>query len=222
MIDAVIFDMDGVLIDSVESANRAKTELLKRQGIDINTVPDPTNEGHKGSSVRIFLDAVERHHGVKIDRQQFARDAIEFVHKDLQQNGVSADTDLINLLKELQSYKIPCGIASSGLRESVNNKLRILGIKEYFQIIITGDDVKEHKPHPAPYILTIGKLNARPDKCLVFEDSLVGVQAAQAAGCTVIGFTGYNTNKNPLPGCALTVDAWNQASYNTLSNLFLT
>ena len=215
MIEAVIFDMDGVLIDSIASAHRAKSALLQRLGIDIDTVPDPHNEHHRGASLQTFLDAVERHHQIQINRHQFARDAIQYVYEDLQRQQVSADVDLIHLLKGLRQEGVPCAITSSGLRQSVNNKLHILGIKNYFQVIVSGDDVVEHKPNPASYLYTIEQLGVTAEHCIVFEDSRAGVLAGRAAGCTVIGFTGYNSASN-LPEDIHTVSGWSQVSYKML------
>jgi HAD superfamily hydrolase (TIGR01509 family) len=216
MLQAVIFDMDGVLIDSVASADYARTRLLAERGIDIRTVPDPQGEAHKGSSLRTFLDAVERHHGVAIDREQFAREAIGMITRHLEERGVQADPALIALLGELRRKNVPLAITTSGLRESVENKLRIIGVKEYFPLIVTGSDVTAHKPDPASYLYTIEQLGVNPGHSIVFEDSSAGIQAAVAAGAKVIGFTGYNANKSALPGTVATIDSWHEISYDKL------
>jgi beta-phosphoglucomutase len=216
MIDAVIFDMDGVLIDSTSAAHHAKRELLARHGVDVDTVPDPHNEQHRGSSVRTLLQAVEKHHGVKIDEEEFGREATDLIFKRLRENGTSADPDLITFLEELRAHAVPCAIASSGLKQSVENKLSILGIKKYFKVVITASDVTRHKPDPSAYTFTMQRLNVRPEHCIIFEDSAAGVQAGRAAGGIVVGYGGYLEHSEPIPDTHLTIQSWADISYEKL------
>jgi HAD superfamily hydrolase (TIGR01509 family) len=215
----VIFDMDGVLIDSVETALRVKAKLFKQYGVDLDQVPDPHNEQHKGSSLRALLTAVKHHHGIVIDHQEFSEKAVAASYHELQKSNISADPALRVLLQELQGRGIPMAIATSGLRASVENKLRVLGIKDFFAVIITADDVAAHKPDPECYVSAMAHLQANPAQTIIFEDSLAGIQAGLAAGATVVGFTGYNTDKSPLAGTALTVDSWNEVTYEKLEAL---
>lgn len=108
---------------------------------------------------------------------------------------------------------------SSGLREGLDIKLDILGIKRYFSIIVTGSDVEEHKPHPEPYLYALKKLGLPPKDCVIFEDSLTGIQAARAAGCKVIGLTQYNPPKEPLLGVSAVVERWNEINYSKLEDI---
>ena len=217
MIEAVIFDVDGVLIDSVPSARRLRTKLLAQYGVDFNMLPDPHGEGHKGTSMKDLLKAVRIHHPtVKIDNEQFAEDLVGGMREDLVEHGITADPSLVDLLDELKSHAIPCAITSSALPQSVDIKLNLLGIKNYFQQIITADDVGEHKPSPASYLLTIQRLGVRAENCVIFEDSTPGVQAGVAAGCKVIGFTKYSSSKDQLVNTAKSIGDWKEISYSQL------
>ena len=216
MIKAVIFDMDGVLIDSVEVGFKARKKLLARYNVDLDIVPDSQGEGHRAASLKTLLASVKAHHGIDIDHDEFAGKSREHMREDLQEHGVSADPDLVAFLEELRQHNIICAIVSSGLREGLDIKLDILGIKQYFSVIVTGSEVWEHKPHPAPYLYALKKLGLPPSDCIIFEDSLTGVQAAQAASCRVIGFTQYNPPKEPLPGVVATVKSWSEINYDKL------
>jgi beta-phosphoglucomutase-like phosphatase (HAD superfamily) len=105
------------------------------------------------------------------------------------------------------------------LRKSTDNKLRILGLSDFFDEIITTDDIKEHKPHPEPYAAALKRLDASPDKTLVFEDSAAGVQAGNAAGAIVIGVTKYINDKSMIANTVLTVNDWYEVSYDKLESL---
>lgn len=221
MVKAVIFDMDGVLIDSVELGIRSRKKLLAQYNVDLDKVPDPQGEAHRAASLKSLLLSVKNHYGIHIDHDEFARISRENMRHDLQEHGVSADPSLTAFLEELKQHNIICAIVSSGLREGLDIKLNVLGIRQYFSVIVTGSDVKQHKPHPEPYLYALKKLGLPAKDCIIFEDSLTGVQAGQAAGCKVIGFTQYNPPKEPLSGVVATIKNWNEINYDKLKHLLV-
>ena len=216
MIKAVIFDMDGVLIDSVEIGFQARKKLLAQYGVDLETIPDPQGENHRAASLKMLLASVKAHSGIDIDYDEFARISRERMRSDLQEHGVSADPHLITFLNELKERGIKCAIVSSGLREGVDIKLDVLGIGQYFTTIVTGSDVSKHKPNPHPYLFALKKLALSPEDCVVFEDSATGVQAALAAGCKVVGFMQYAPPAKPLLGVVAMVKNWQDVNYDKL------
>jgi len=216
MIEAVLFDMDGVLIDSVEVGYQNRKNVLAQYGIDLSTIPDPQGEDHRAASLKTLLESIKAHRGVDIDQEEFVGRSREHMHADLLEHGASADPNLVVFLEELKQHEVPLAIVSSGLRDGVDIKLGILGIRSYFSVIVTGSDVENHKPHPDSYQYALEKLVLPPENCVVFEDSITGVQAAQAAGCMTIGFTQYNPPKEPLPGVLATVESWGDINYQKL------
>ena len=221
MVKAVIFDMDGVLIDSVELGIRARKKLLAQYNVDLDKVPDTQGEAHRAASLKSLLASVKNHYGIDIDHDEFARISRENMRQDFQEEGVSADPGLVVFLEGLRQNHIICAIVSSGLREGLDIKLDILGIRQYFSVIVTGSDVKEHKPQPEPYLYAMRMLAFPPKDCIVFEDSLTGIQAGQAAGCRVIGFSQYNPCESPLPGVVATIKNWNEIDYAKLEHLIV-
>ncbi|MEI6850610.1 MAG: HAD family phosphatase [Candidatus Saccharibacteria bacterium] len=221
MVKAVIFDMDGVLIDSVELGLLVRKKLLAQYGVDLDKVPDPQGEAHRAASTRSLLASVKNHFGIHIDHDEFAKLAREKTHQYLQEQGLSADQGLVSFLEELIQHHIICAIVSSGLREGLDNKLDVLGIRKYFSVIVSGSDVEEHKPSPEPYLYAIKKLGLAPKDCVIIEDSLTGVQAGQSAGCKVIGFTQYNNSEEPIPGVAATIKNWNEIDYEKFKYLLV-
>jgi beta-phosphoglucomutase-like phosphatase (HAD superfamily) len=119
---AVVFDMDGVLIDSVEAAYRVRQQLLAEHGVDLAKIPDPHGEAHKGSSARDLLTAVEHSTGVHIDEDAFVTAAVPAQSKELQ--GARTDPDLAALLEELERHGIPCAVASGGREQIVRRSWR--------------------------------------------------------------------------------------------------
>jgi beta-phosphoglucomutase len=219
MIKAVVFDMDGVLIDTVELGLRARKKLLAQYDVDLDAVPDPQGEAHRAASSKSLLASVKNHSGIHIDHDEFAKLSREHMREDIQ--AISADPALIAFLEELRLHRITCAIVSSGLREGLDIKLDTLGVGQYFSATITANDVEEHKPRPEPYLYAMKKLNLKPENCVIFEDSLTGVQAGIAAGCRVIGFAQYNPSKAPLPGVVTTIKNWNEINYEKLQRLLV-
>lgn len=220
MIKAVIFDMDGVLIDSVELGIHTRKKLLAHYNVDLDTVPDPQGEDHRASSLKTLLSDIKNYCGIHIDHDEFAGKIRGRLREDLQEYKVAVDPALVTFLEELKQHNIICAIASSGLRGGVDIKLDFLGIRQYFSVIVTGSDVKDHKPNPEPYLYTMKKLNLSPEDCIIFEDSLTGIQAGIAAGCKVIGFTQYNPPKEPSSEVTAAIKDWNEISYKKLERLF--
>lgn len=215
----MIFDMDGVLIDSVRTGLQVRKQLLANYGVDLDTVPDPQGEGHRAASLKTLLTSVEKHSGVHVDHEEFKQLSQKHMYQQLKNSGAAADPALVSLLKELRRHDILCAITSSSLQESVDNKLKILGIKPYFSVIITGSDAQEHKPHPEGYLLTLAKLRLSPNQCIIVEDTKTGVEAGLAAGCRVIGFTQYNPSRETLEGTIANIAHWHDLTYETLVKL---
>jgi HAD superfamily hydrolase (TIGR01509 family) len=219
MIKAAIFDMDGVLIDTVETGFRVRKSLLAQRGVNLEAIPDPQGEGHRAASLKDLLENVKEHSGIHMDHDEFAELARKHMREELQTQGISADPGLVTFLKDLKDHHITCAVASSSLRKSIDIKLDILGIRQYFSVIVTGSDVKEHKPHPATYLYALNQLRLASEDCIIFEDSLTGIAAGHATGCKIVGFTQYNPPKKPLQGVIATVSNWGEISYDRLERL---
>jgi beta-phosphoglucomutase len=220
MIDAVIFDMDGVLMDTVEVAYQAKAKILREKyGVDITTIPDPHNEAHRGSSVRTFLAALKKSHGKEISEAEFASYSTPAIKAMLQELNTKADPGLLSFLDELQRKDVPLAIASSGLKQSVANKLELLGIEGCFQTVVTAHDVERHKPHPDGYLLAMERLHADPARTIIFEDSLAGLTSGLASGAAVIGITKFNSQPKTLADADLIINDWPEVNYRRLVDL---
>jgi beta-phosphoglucomutase-like phosphatase (HAD superfamily) len=101
----------------------------------------------------------------------------------------------------------------------VSIKLDILGVRDYFKVIVAAEDAENHKPHPDLYLHTIDKLQVTAANCVVFEDSSAGVAAGCAAGCTVIGFTKYAQDKTLLNGLVKSIDSWSEITTDDLVDM---
>ncbi|MDP2750002.1 MAG: HAD family phosphatase [Nanoarchaeota archaeon] len=181
MIKAIIFDMDGVLVDSTKYIWQSFNELVKKDGLhfDKNYI-----KHHLGRSLRDKLLLWEKEFGIKYDLDNFRKKSWQR-QKSLMQN-ISPDKELVKLLKQAKKAGITMAVATSSNKQRTIYLLSKLKIRKYFDVIITSEDVSNHKPNPYVFIEAARKLKMEPRNCIVFEDAINGVQAAKNANMKVI------------------------------------
>jgi len=187
----VIFDMDGVLIDSGAHHRAAWAALLEDEGVTCEdsawrlTIGRPAEE-----AVALLLGRTlppeEARRLAERKREHYAR----FAGRGVQTiAGVSA------FVSELQRLGVKRAVATSATRRDVDRLLGELGLLTRFDAVVSADDVRWGKPNPEVYLRAAQGLELRPSECLVFEDALVGVHAARNAGMRVIGVTTAHTGR---------------------------
>ena len=199
MVKAVIFDMDGVLIDSEPSWRQAMTEVFTQAGI-----PYSEQEAAKTQGVRIgdIVRQVRGQHLVadwtaeKLDKAICDR-VSELV---LAHGRIMPGIDRILDAAGRKGLKL--GLATSTPREVAANFIRRIGIGDKLDAVCTGDEVRYGKPHPEIYLLCASLLGVEPQECLVFEDSVSGVLAAKAARCKCIAVPESGMFDDPRYGIA--------------------
>ena len=178
---AVIFDLDGVLADSEPWWNQIDTKLLADHGI---TYRGEHHQHVLGVSYRLAVEFYRNafHISASVEELMCRRGEIatEFFAKNVDLFPSAKTT-----LKQLREMKLRLAIATSSVRESAHPFLQRTGIKSFFDVIVTGDEVERGKPHPDIYLQTAKQLGIAPEACLVIEDALAGVAAAKAANMPV-------------------------------------
>ena len=181
--EAVLFDMDGVLIDSEELMTKAGMLALKDYGIEAKPedfVP------FVGRGEDLYIGGVAEKYGHPYDPEMKQR-CYDYFGQYVETDAAVPEEipDLLYKLKEL-GCKI-CVCTSADWNKVVHN-LRAMGTgKEIFDAFVTGDDIKRKKPDPEIYLKGAEYLKVEPEKCLVVEDAPNGIQAAHAAGMTAVG-----------------------------------
>lgn len=184
MISHVIFDCDGVLIDSESISMAVDMELLAQNGIDITEAE--MYRRFIGPTFEDMVAELEREHGKILPPGLAARkDAmmLALYRRDLK--------PVPGVLPMLRQLALPRSIGTNGPRDRALEALRLTGLAPFFgDRLTTYEDVKSPKPAPDVYQLAARRAGFAPAHCLVVEDSVTGATAALAAGCTVVGFTG--------------------------------
>lgn len=180
--DAVIFDMDGTILDT-ESVFRAIVfEVCDGLGFEMT---DAVHLGMVGSSHEHTRQLLLDTYGQAFPHDQFD-DLCRSSMRARLHIGVPVKTGAREILTELRARNIPTAIATSSRAPHAQLHLEAAGLLDMFQTIVTRDDVVQPKPHPEPYLTAAARLGIEPGLCLAFEDSYSGVRAAHAAGMQTI------------------------------------
>jgi haloacid dehalogenase superfamily, subfamily IA, variant 3 with third motif having DD or ED/haloacid dehalogenase superfamily, subfamily IA, variant 1 with third motif having Dx(3-4)D or Dx(3-4)E/beta-phosphoglucomutase family hydrolase len=181
---AVIFDMDGVLVENSDIHDKAWQMTCRKYGRNVSADAIKTIFG---GTNKIF---VSRLLGIN-DERKINAIAIEkeALYRKLYEETIQLPEGLLNLLKEIKRKRIPMAVATSAPTENVDFVLDRLNIRNYFDILVDETYVTKGKPDPEIYLITAEKLGLKPENCIVIEDSVFGIQSAKDAGMKVIGIT---------------------------------
>lgn len=183
-IDLIIFDCDGVLVDSEPLAMRVLIAAIAAQGIAIPPVDAFRN--YLGRSLASISASLHETHGMPLSDAALTSmrsDLYALYRKELRASP--------GLVKALQTITIPVCVASSSQLERIHLSLDLTGLTAFFEPnIFSASMVSNGKPAPDLFIYTAGRMNTSPRHCLVIEDSPAGITAAKAAGMSVFAYTG--------------------------------
>jgi len=191
---AILFDLDGVLIDSMRCHARTWQEAIKTQlNIEIPEAYFLINEGRNSKDL---LVAVIKEH--QIDAED---DIWQKVSDYRDQLFLEAFTPrLVNGAKELvhllHGFGYRLGVATGSTQQVVEELLLKTGIRDYFSALVTSEDVQFSKPHPQPYQLLLQQLQVRPEQALVIENAPLGIESAIAANMICLAVTTSNSPEN--------------------------
>lgn len=181
----VIFDMDGVLVDSEPVHFESTVRVMRQFGLPFS---DADNRRFIGSTDRVMFTELKRQHGMaeEIDELIARRKAI---YLELIQNGALVwRPGIRELIAELAAEGRLLGLASSGLRRIIEYTLERGGIRGHFRAVVSADDIPAPKPSPEIYLEAAHRIGVEPAVCAAIEDTDVGVRAAKNAGMYVIAF----------------------------------
>jgi len=188
---AVLFDMDGVLVDSNPFHKIALKQFCKNHGIDLTE--DQLREKIYGRANKDWIPNVFGAIDPKLAKQY--ADEKEALFREIYQHDIRPVDGLIDFLRLLERAGISKAIATSAPRANVDFTLEKTGTQGYFKTILDEAFVTRGKPDPEIYLLTAQAVGLPPEQCVVIEDSLSGVKAGKGAGCKVIGITTTHTKE---------------------------
>lgn len=182
MLKAVIFDMDGLMIDSEKATFKAFQEVLKRQN---ETMDEDFYKTMLGKPERDNVGKLQERYPT-LDILKLIEDTYIYVGEDFENNGVPLKKGLVDLLVFLKENNIKTMIATSSLRKRLNKIIKDANIEQYFDNTISGDEVTNGKPNPEVFLTACKKLGVETNEAIVLEDSMAGISAAYSGNIPVI------------------------------------
>jgi len=214
--NAVIFDMDGVIVDSEIHWKTLEGYFLQSL---IPTWTSADQDKIIGLGVHDLYTLLISQYGLQKTKQQFLELYQEMANKIYGQK-VSLIAGFSDLLTTLNKNNIPVALASSSPRSWINIMLRRFGLQASFRVVVSADELEgEGKPSPAIYLLTAQRLGVSPTSCIAIEDSKNGVLSAKNAGMFCIGFRNGFNEEQDLSKADMTIHGFAELEWQTLQQL---
>ena len=178
-----LFDWDGVVIDSSDQHERSWEMLAEEIGKPLPADHFVRGFGMKNQviipDILHWSDDADEIHRYSLRKEELYREIIAA-------EGISPLPGVVELLRMLNEHGVPCAVGSSTHRINIETIFDAIGVREFFQAVVTAEDVSHGKPHPEVFLKSAEKVRRSPDRCVVFEDAHVGIEAGLAAGAKVI------------------------------------
>src|SRR5690625_3979061 len=205
-IDTVIFDMDGVIVDSEPIHSEVEQQMFKNEGVTLS--PEEHQKLTGTASLEMWTEIVE---SLRLNRSSYdrTRQKNESYPKAFQSSSTNpAVKGVQQLIRNQHEKKYNLALASSSSRDQIDLIVNRLPLGSYFKVLVSGAELPRSKPDPMIFLETARQLGKAPSQCCVIEDSFHGVTAAKAAGMKCIGYRNPNSGNQDLSGADVIVDSY--------------
>jgi len=217
MLKAVIFDMDGVIVNSEPYHKEVEKEIFDTLKISPSIEDSHFFIGISAEKMCKFL----------IDKFKLDITVEKLIELDnkirvdyMSKQDIQPMPGVISLIKEIKQNNIQLALASSSSHDLINVFTEKLNIKNYFDVIVSGYDVKHGKPDPDIFILTAEKLKINRDECIVIEDSANGVKAAKNAKMICLGYKNKDAFSQNLSIADYIIEDFNNINFEMINNFY--
>ncbi len=195
-IAAVVFDLDGLLVNTEDLYQDVGTELLRRRG---RTFDGDLLDAMMGRPQAVALATMIDWHGLADTVEMLAAETKD-IFQGLLATRLAAMPGAVELVGRLHERNLPRGVATSSGPEFAHDVLTRVGLRDQLGFVLTAADISQGKPHPEIYQLAASRAGVPPEQMLVFEDSATGCAAAVAAGAVVVAVPGGHSRRHAFPG----------------------
>lgn len=209
---AVIFDMDGTLLATTEIDFLAWQQLFLDFGKQLSLEDYKPLLGIKSAEVLQTLFGLS---GEALQEALYKR--LVYIEEVVNRIGVQPIPFADNFLKSLSQYEIKIALATSSRKAKVELVMQAVGLQHYFDVMVTGEAVKNGKPAPDIFIQTAQQLNVHPADCVVFEDAVTGILSAKSAGMKCVAIT-TNYSEKELQDADLVINSFENLQLTQICN----
>jgi len=219
MLKAILFDMDGVIVDTEPLHCKAYYQMFDAVNIDVSVELYASFTGQSTISICRKLcshfNLSEPPETLVALKRKFFKTIFE-TDKDLHLiEGV------FDVIKDYHNNGMTLVLASSASMTTINNVFDRFDLNQYFTAKLSGADLKASKPHPEIFIKAAEASGYQKSECIVIEDSTNGITAAKAAGIYCVGFKSPHSKNQDYSKADLLIDSFNEIAYHKISNIFL-
>ena len=179
---AIIFDLDGVLVETTQYARPVVNAMLEPHGISLS---EADFKPYIGMTIAQRVEHWNKKYHLNFNIERFTRDFIAGQIEAMKES-LMANKSVLQLLDSLKKKRYRLALVTSSRRVKAAQILDFLGVRKHFEVVLTAEDVAEHKPDPTIYTQAAAGLGVSPAECLVIEDSPSGIKAGKRAGMTVL------------------------------------
>lgn len=216
MIKTVIFDMDGVLVDSEYTFLETKTDMLKTAGF-----PKDISYQYQfmGTTFEVMWTIMKEELGLPESISFYINDMNERREVMIARDGIRAIKGAQDLVKRLFEAGFKLAVASSSPRHEIVRAMTELGLVDYFEVLVSGEEVAHSKPAPDVFLAAAERLGVSAQDAIIIEDTKNGSLAARRAGAYVIGFENPNYPAQDLSNADIIVTDYQELTIEKLQNL---
>lgn len=217
MIKAVIFDMDGVVVNTEPIGYRANQELYRSLNI---TVPDDVYGTFIGNSDKMIVQKLKDLYPIALTHEELLDEKYKYYF-----NAFDTAEDLAmlpgvkNLIIDLYNNGTKLLLASSASNRKIEKVFTRFGLHQYFDHTISGEDFEESKPNPAIFLEAVARSGFSKEECVVIEDSTNGIKAAKAAGLYCIGYNSGHTMGQDTSLADMVITDFTELNYDKIKAL---
>ena len=215
MLEAVVFDMDGVIVDSEPLHIKSEKQVFARYGVHLS---DEELRDYMGRSSRLLFEDMIQKYALDTSLEDIYPSHIENLVR-LYKEESEPIPGALELIEDLNIRGIDLALASSSDHALIDAFLDTFWDSPVFRVVVSGEDVSHTKPHPAIFLEAIGRLGHPAEACVVIEDSQAGVLASKRASIPCVGFRSPHSLSQNLSEATLVVDDLRDLDYDRLKRL---
>lgn len=202
----VLFDLDGVILNSEPLHDYAKKRILREAGV----TEDQDLSWSVGKPSNILWSLMKDRYGLKPSEDELEQRQYNYIFEKVKEDNLPPSEGLLDLLQWLKDNQIRIGLVSSSWGSFVHDVIEHYKIKHYFSYVIAGDDVEKKKPFPDGYLKALDLFSIPAANTIAIEDSKTGSEAAIAAGLKCIGYQNPTSGNQDLSQCYKVIDKLSQ------------